>query len=997
MTLGRTPVTTSTDTDSPFVGRSTELSDLLLALSQGERGHGRLVLVEGEAGIGKTSLLREALLQAEAMGFRCLLGGAEELERHRPFGAIQAAVGIGRGSPGANPADAEETAAEIVSLLAGDRKPAAGHPARAQVQTPGPPEAGYRILDALIDYVEQLCAPGPVAIGFEDLQWADASSLLALNRLSRQVATLPLVVIATLRLLPRSPELDALLSQGRGEPGTGEPGSRPLTITLERLDTASVAAMVTALAGAPPGEGLARELARAGGNPFFISELLATLRRGEALEIAGGKVELRAVGGGRGTRWLPDSLTAAILHRLHYLSPDARTTLQVASVLGSSFSLSHLVALTGRPVTSLRQDLRQAIQGGVLTDDTTRLAFRHDLIREALYQSMPQALRHPLHLNAATALLETGVPPEEVAGHVVRGAEAGDLEAVQLLRTAAAQAGTRSPAIAAELLTHALELAPEPGPAMDAAQADLALFRLSAGRLADSEALCRATLARPHDPGVEGPLRLCLVQACVGQGRVADGLAEIALAVRSPALTERERGRLWAWASTCRVIIWDLPGALSDAEQALRICGAIDDDLGTTVALAGAAAVSQCRGRFREALALGEEAVAAAGRSGSPAARRLRLTIMHALMLIDVDRFDDAQRALRQGRFAREQRGARWNLPTYHFVSALGRFCSGEWDEALAQCDSAADFAEEVVVFQAQLVAHSLRALIALQRDDLRTCERELAAADAEGDASGPQWRPDWLLWAKALLAEAQGRPGEALATLLKAWDLCAAAGVVAEYPVIGPDLVRLAMANRESILAAQITEAVELLAATAGVAGVTGAALRCRGLVSGEPGRFVAAAQAYRASGRQRELALACEDAAVALGATARGSEARPLAEEALAIFGQLDARRDLARAVARLRTAGVRAASLGPRAGRGRPERGWDALTEAEVRVAGLVAEGLNNPEIARRLFVSRRTVQSHVSNILEKLGMARRFELAAAAAGGAGTSPAPRGPAS
>lgn len=996
MTLGRTPVTTSTDTDSPFVGRSTELSDLVLALSQGERGHGRLVLVEGEAGIGKTCLLREALLQAEAMGFRCWSGAAEELERHRPFGAIAEALGIGRrGWGGATPDGAGDTAGEIVRLLAGESKPEAGSPARAQVQTPGAPEAEYRIVDALIDYVEQLCGPGPVAIGFEDLQWADASSLLALTRLSREVPALPLVVIATLRFLPRSPELEALLSLGTAEPGTGE-GSRPLTIALERLDAPSVAAMVAALAGAPPGEGLARHLARAGGNPFFATELLATLQRGEALELTGGRVELRAAAGSLGARWLPDSLTAAILHRLHYLSPEARTTLQVASVLGSSFSLSHLVALTGRPVTSLRQDLHQAIQGGVLTGDATRLAFRHDLIREALYQSMPQALRHPLHLQAATALLETGVAPEEVAEHVVRGAEAGDLEAVQLLRTAAAQAGTRSPAIAADLLTHALELAPEPGPALDAAQADLALFRLSSGRLADSEALCRATLARPHDPGVEGPLRLCLVQACVGQGRVADGLAEIGLAVESPALTERERGRLWAWASTCRVIIWDLPGALSDAGQALRICGAIDDDLGTTVALAGAAAVRQCQGRFREALALGEEAVASAGRSGSPAARRLRLTIMHALMLIDVDRFEDAQHALRQGRLAREQRGARWNLPTYHFVSALGRFCSGEWDEALAQCDSAADFAEEVVVFQAQLVARSLRALIALQRGDLGTCERELAAAEAEGNARGPQWRPDWVLWAKALLAEAQGRPGEALVTLLKAWDLCSAAGVAAEYPVIGPDLVRLAMANRESIIAVQVTEAVEHLAATARVAGVTGAALRCRGLVSGEPARFVAAAQAYRASGRPRELGLACEDAAVALAATARGAEAKALAEEALAIFQRLDARRDTARAVARLRSAGVRTASLGPRAGRNRPERGWEALTEAEVRVAGLVAEGLNNPEIARRLFVSRRTVQSHVSNILEKLGMAGRFELAAAA-GGAGTSPGPRGTAS
>ncbi|HEU5004121.1 MAG TPA: AAA family ATPase [Actinomycetota bacterium] len=990
------------------MGRSTELGELLLSLTQAERGRGRLVLVEGEAGIGKTSLLREALLQAEAMGFRCWSGGADELERHRPFGAVTEALGIRhRGSAAGRPEGAVDVAAGILRLLRGDlsegrsedRTRGAGSPARAQVQTPGAPEAEYRIVDALIDYVEQLCADGPVAIAVEDLQWADASSLLALNRLSREVPDLPLLILATLRLLPRSPELEALLNLGNPDQGRDQgrdQAGRPLRIVLERLDRASVASMVSVLAGAPPGDGLLRQLDRAGGNPFFTAELLATLAQTDALEMAGGRVELRSPEGSPATRWLPASLTATVLHRLHYLSPGARTTLQVASVLGSSFPVSHLAALTGRPPVSLRPDLHEAIRGGILNGDTARLAFRHDLIRESLYQSMPQALRHALHLNASATLLEAGVPPEEVVEHVFRGADAGDLEAVQLLRTAAAQAGSRSPVIAAELLTRALELAEERGPSYDAAQADLALFQLSSGRLADSEALCRATLARPHDPAVEGPLRLCLVQACVGQGRVAGGLAEIALAVESPALTERERGRLWAWASTCRVIVWDLPGALRDADEALRICGGIEDELGTTVALAGVAAVRQCQGQFREALALGEEAVAAAAGSGSAEARRLRLTIMHALMLIDVDRFEDAQHALRQGRFAREQRGARWNLPTYHFVSALGRFCSGEWDEALAQCDSAADFAEEVVVFQAQLVAHSLRALIALQRDDLVTAERELAAAEAEGDASGPQWRPDWVLWAQALLAEAQGRPGEALVTLLKAWDLCSAAGVAAEFPVIGPDLVRLAMANRESIVATQVTEALESLAAAAGVASVTGAALRCRGLVSGEPAPFVAAADAYRASGRLRELGLACEDAAVALAATARGQEAKPLAEEALAIFQALDSRRDTARAVARLRSAGVRTASLGPRSERARPERGWDALTETEVRVAGLVAEGLNNPEIARRLFVSRRTVQTHASNILQKLGMSRRAELAAAATRWqAGGPPEPRGP--
>jgi DNA-binding CsgD family transcriptional regulator len=373
---------------------------------------------------------------------------------------------------------------------------------------------------------------------------------------------------------------------------------------------------------------------------------------------------------------------------------------------------------------------------------------------------------------------------------------------------------------------------------------------------------------------------------------------------------------------------------------------------------------------------LGEDALAQARRSRAPEARRLQLTLMHTLLLIDVDRLDDAQLALRRGREARERRGARWNLASYHFVSSLGRFWSGEWDEAIAQFDTAMDFAEEVVVRQAELAGHAVRSMIALHRGDLITAEREATAAEEDSRSSGPQWRVDWMLWARALLLEAEGFGGEALQTLTKAWELCSAAGVVAEYPVIGPDLVRLAIKGGEPILAEEVTDALEALAPTTDVASVKGAALRCRGLVDSDAIVLLAAVDAYRLSPRRRELALTCEDAAVALAAAGRGADARPLADEALATFRSFEARRDVTRVLCRLRGDRRGAATRGDRP---RPGFGWPSLTKSEVKVAALVAEGLSNPEIARRLFISRRTVQSHVSHALEKLGRSSRVELA------------------
>ena len=959
-----------------LLGRGAERNLLGRLLTRTATGRGQMAVLEGEAGIGKTSLVLQTLATAHRRGFTCLVASAEELERHRPFGAIAQALGVRRrawsgpgdqSDPGGTDPSTTSRQAGLARMLSGDTGDT------TNLVLSGAPEGEFRIVDAIIDLVEHCCAQGPVLVGLEDLQWADPSTLLALDRLGREIAHLPVLLVLTARPLPRSPELAGLLAALAGL-GASQVG-------LGRLAEETIAQLAQRRLGARPGERLLEQLARAGGNPFFATEVLAWLERDGAISRIDGRAETPPPGpggatGADGQPTVPTTLRTTILHRLNFLTPPARETLQVASILGSTFSLAELAAVVGRPIAEVRDELRSAVRGGVLQEDALVFSFRHDLIQEALYHEMPSAIRIALHLSAATALLEQGLPADEVAEHVMRGAVPGDMEAVEWLRMAAGKASARSPKIAAELLGRALELVPPEHHLRDALLAELAVHLLVSGRLAEAEAVCCEALSRDHDPAVEGNLRLCLVQAFVAQGRVAESLEQIDQAVKSPALTDQERARLWGWSSTCRVILWDLDLALAHAELALKVCRAIEDDLGTTIALAGMAAVRSLQGHGHEALSLGDRALAAARTSRSPQARRLQLTLMRSLMLFDLDRLEEAQHDLRRGRFARERRGARWNLPTYHYVSAMGRFHSGEWDEAIAQFDSASDFAEEVIVYQAQLAGHSTRSLIALHRGDMSTAEREAAAAEATARTSGPQWRPDWMMWARALLAEAAGREADALRLLAKAWELCRGAGVVAEFPVIGPDLVRLALGAGETILAEEVAEAVGALAARAGVPSITGAALRCQAMVQPDPAVSLAAVAAYRASPRPRELALACEDAAFALAESGRLPEARPLAEEALQIYRGLDARRDTNRASARFRSVGLRSGSRGERA---RPKSGWLSLTEAEMAVAMHIYEGLSNPEIARRLFISRRTVQSHVSHALKKLGLSSRVELA------------------
>jgi len=1010
----------------PVVGRGAELSELTAALDRAAGFAGGLVFIEGEAGIGKTFLLEETLARARDKGFRCFAGSAEELECHRPFGAIAESLGIGRRGrgPGVAFPGEEELRIQLSRMLAGDieetrmlaaditehpnRDPPGGGvrstetgdgPEPSQEEAPrttilpGGAESEFRIVDALVDFVEQLSAAGPIMVALEDLQWSDPSTVLALNRLGREISRLPVALIATLRPVPRSADLQALLD--------GLTSRGALRLVLNRLDEAAVAELVEDIVGMPPGPGLLAQLARAGGNPFFASELVAALQRQGAIAELEGRAEVESVP-------LPPSLTSAIMQRLSFLSEEALETLQVASILGSSFSVADLAAATGRRVPALTPILTASVRAGILGEDGSNLVFRHDLIRDALYREMPAALRGWWHLAVARVLTDSGRTADELAEHIVRGAPPGDLLAVEWLRTAARQAETRSPTVAAELLQRFLERAPATDPHRDTALADLAMYQLRSGHPADAERICREALGRDHDVTVDGRLRQYLIEAAIGQGRIEEGLREVERAVAEESLTKPERARLWAWSSTCRAITWDLPGAVETAYRALEASEDLGDEVGAGVALGNLAVVRHLRGEFPEALRLARQSLQRIALGATAPTQPIQPVLNLAATLMDLDCLEAAQGTLLHWRMFRRERGAAWSHPTDQFISAVGFFWSGEWDDAIDALGLGLDLAETTGIRRGTLVGHSLRSLIAVHRGDLTMAEREATAAEAEAEAYGPQWRPDWMMWARALLLETEGRAHEALGALARAWSLCSKAGVAAEYPVIGPDLVRMAMAVDRFSLAEEVTQAVEALAASAGVASVKGAALRCRAQLAADVRVALQAVAACRLSPRRRELARACEDAAAALLTADTTMDARPLAEEALEIYRNMGAAGDAVRAETRLsglwepgmapdrRERPMSAASPGASSkattaaaaglastARSRPGR-WESLTPQERRVAWLVAEGISNPEIARRLGISARTVQTHVSHALVKLGVTSRVELALRAAG-------------
>ena len=939
-------------------GRAAEIAVLGDAVDRVVSGRPAVVLIEGEAGIGKTRLLAGVLEDARGRGMQVAAGRAEELERTRPFGLVAAAFGCVRSSP-------DPRRAAIAALLAtrgGDRGP---------ITVTSDPGLRFRAVDAFADLAEELALAGPLVIGVDDLQWADPSSLLTLAAVSRRLAYLPVAFIGCLRPSPRIPELDRLAGL------LLDAGGRILTV--RGLTERAVAELVAEAVAAVPGPGLLAGISGAAGNPLFVTELLGALAQEGAIETAGGRAEVAEV-------TLPPTLRLTILRRLSFLSEDSLQALRAASILGSSFTVTELSVTMARPALELSVVLAEGIAGRVLEEYGAVIRFRHDLIRDAIYEDLPLSVRRGLHREAGRRLAQTGAPALQVAEQLARGAGQGDAEAIGWLTRAAREAAARSPDVAADLLERAAGLMAPADPGRDRLLAERASSLMVSGRNADALAACRSLLDRDLDPQVGGPVRICLGRALLAQGQVRDALQELEQAGSSPALPGAERAAARAWAGFARLSLGDLDGAAASAEQARSAAAAAADHLTVSVAMTTLARVSESRGHLRDALQITDEAMHLADESPGRLGHRYPIRATRGHILIELGRPEEARSALGAGMRISEEIGVRWPLLLYQGFLALERFITGEWDDAIAELEASFELADEIQTIVAR--AHGILSLISLHRNDLSRAEEAADAAARDLARWGPGYLTTWAAWPRALIQEAGGELGQALATMTGAWDTCARLGLALDYPAVGADLVRLALASGDIGRARDASAAVTEVAARNEVPWMTGAALRCQGLIEDDAEILQAAAGACAGGSRPLGLALACEDAGAAFARQGRLDRARPLLDQALGIYERLGAARDLARAEATLREAGIR---RGRRGTRGRPQIGWASLTPAEHAVAGLVAEGLSNPQIGERLYISRRTVQTHLAHMFAKLDIATRAQLAADVTRHRGSEPA------
>jgi len=930
------------------LGREAETRALGEALDRVASGTPAIVLIEGEAGIGKTRLLQDALQDARGRGMQVVAGRAEELERTRPFGLLAAAFGCASSSP-------DPRRAAIAALLAthgrGDQGP---------ITVTSDPGLRFRAVDAFADLGEELAVSGPLVIGVDDLQWADPSSLLTLAALSRRLAYLPAALIGCLRPSPHGPELDRLAG------ALAAAGARHLI--LRGLDKDAVTDLVTEAVAAVPGRGLLAGISGAAGNPLFVTELLGALAQEGAIKTSGGRAEVAET-------TLPPSLRLTILRRISFLPDDTLQALRAASILGSSFTLTDLATVAGRSALELSVALAEAVRAHVIEDDGTHLRFRHDLIRDAIYEDLPGSVRRALHREAGQRLAQSGAPALQVAEHLARGARTGDAEAIGWLTRAAREAAATSPDVAADLLERAIGLTGPADPGRDRLLAEQASSLMWAGRISAAKNICRTLLERGHDPSAEGPARLCLGYALVAQSRQRDALPELEQAAESPVLTDAERASARAWAAYARLSLVDLEGASATAREARSTAPA--DPLATSVAMATRALVSVHRRHLTGALENIDEAVSLADRSPGRQGHRFPIHATRGVILTELDRLDEARSTLDAGRRISEELGTGWQIPNYQMFSAVTRFLAGDWDDAIAEVEASQELADDTGESYSLILGHSVLAMIYIHRNDLSRAEEAVRAARRQVGEPGPPYRALWAMWAHACLLEAGGRVADAFALLDEYRDRAAQSGLTLESRAFGVDLVRLALASGERERARNVAAAVAEIAKNSEIPSLTGAALHCHGLVEDDAGILHAAATAYAHGSRPLELALASEDAGTAVVRQGMTGQARPLLDQAIEIYERLGAARDLARAEAVQRGAGIR---RGRRGTRGRPQIGWDSLTPTEHTIAVLVAEGMSNPQIGDRLYVSRRTVQTHLAHVFAKLDITSRAQLAA-----------------
>jgi len=955
-----------------FVGRADELGSLERLLDELARGHPGAVEVAGEPGIGKTRLLMEVAARAGARGYLVLSGAASEFENDLPFSVFVDALdeyvaGLEPGWLAVLDGAVQAELAHVFPSLS----------ALARGRQVSPQHERYRSHRAVRALLEHLARTRPLVLVLDDFHWADSASAELLGALLRRQPAAAVLTAVALRPRQTPERLAITLERAHRSAAVARVGLGALTLDEarqllgERFDAARAALLYQ----------------ESGGNPFYLEQLARSPMRAPPFTSAP-EISLTGLG-------VPAAVTASLAEELTLLSEVGRLVLEGAAVAGDPFEpeLAAAAAATSEAAGMHAVDELLGLDLIGTTDVPRRFRFRHPLVRRAVYESTAGGWRLGAHERCAEALAARGASAAARAHHVERSARQGDLTAVAVLRQAGEETARLAPESAARWYSGALRLLPQTVPEQDRVELLLARSRASAaaGRFTDSHEAALEAVALV--PGQASALNTTVATACASVerflGRYEHAHARLVRALRllpEPASVQRAellieltlnefyRSRYEAMRD------WAAPAvsAAKETGDAVLIAAA-------TVMPAFADAMTgpteTARSRRTQAAALVDELSDDELSLRPDAAGWLAIAEVYLDLYAEADAH--ASRALALARASGQ------GDPLHRLYPVLPRvwYVRGKLAEAIELLDGAIEAAR--LLGSPPALAGNLfnRSAVALAVGDL-----DIALATAEESVELTRDLDEGFVtaWAAVRLAGVlfeTGQPDRAIEFLLGRAGGAELALIPGGWRAYCLELLtrcwmsldRPSEAGRAAALAEVMAAAVQLpLAATW--------ADRAVAAVARDAGAAALAA----------ERALASADAADAVGAPIEAALSRTVAGRALAEVGEKDrAVGELQRAAAALDACGAwryrqsaerELGKLGHRPHRrtrpGKANRaGIESLTGRELQVARLVVDRKTNPQIAAELFLSQKTIETHLRNIFHKMGVTTRAALARA----------------
>lgn len=907
-----------------LVGRDAELIRLIAALNEAGEGVGSIVLISGEAGIGKTRLCAELRRSHEVRGGIVLCGRAVPEEASVPYAALADTLRAARRTA-PSVWDAARARGEVLWAIAPELAPEGGLPERPVDQAV--------LFEALLDAMDEAVSEVPALWILDDIHWADDSAWGFVRYAARRIRDLGIVLAVTYRdeeIGPWHPWWPGLVRLQQ-DPAV-------LRIPLGRLAAADGERLIRSIAPSLPADTVSEILRRGAGTPLLLEELASlSSRPGRVLPV-------------------PDSMRAIVRDRADRLSPHAQLLLEAASVAGLDMDASLLAAVVpeGNP--------DELIASGLLVRDEDGIRFRHPLIHEAVLAAVPGERRRALHQQIADAMIKSGRhAAEHVATHLEWAGQPG--AALAILESAAGEAArTERAARKATLQIGAFELA-QRHRSLAGRLADLErtvigdLF--ATGRWTELDPLLSAAWSRRHELTARERARLTAVfcQHLFWTNATREALT---MATRELESLEREDAMRHAGPLLREValIAWyagDGATARHCVDRALEIAASEAD-----VEL-------ELRARRTETMiAYGErgysQTLFAGLHKSIERARAHGLTMPENSTRLLMSLFTAELRGLKEARQLSERTDAWSWLAAMH--EAAYYLLEGEHEESEAIFGEIRDgYRLRIPTIAAWVDAKE--ACLYLHRGDLDDARRLLGGPNASSEAAslglmGSEWSAarGWLAWEEGHFDEASVRLADAgSASVLAVYNTSSTGPAFLALRVDA--LMRLGRAE-EAAAAISVTESYNISHARFAAAALAAA-------------RFRRHPTAEHAQAADTATAGAPWPWLNALVGCWRGEflQDASAVEAARQKFQVIGARLGVHRAEAVLRSLGV---GQSVRAG------GVSELSPREIEIARLVADGLTNPAIARQLFLSRATVASHVAHILAKLGFAARSQIAA-----------------